>query len=83
MAAPAIFQQNKTSGSAVASLIFGILGLIGLFPLSIPAVICGHIARSHFSRGESIGGEGISMAGLILGYVTIGIYSQVIDIFIY
>jgi hypothetical protein len=44
----------------------------GGIPVAIPAVICGHVARSAIrkSRGEK-GGEGFALAGLILGYVAI------------
>ncbi len=68
-------QQKQTAGVAVASLVLGILGLILLGPFgSIPAVICGHLALSQFKRKpEGPGGNGLALAGLILGYVQIGL----------
>lgn len=60
-----------TPGTAVASLILGLLGLfcLGLFT-GIPAIICGHIARKQIreSSGRLTGG-GLALSGLILGYI--------------
>ena len=39
---------------------------------AIPAVICGHIARSKIRKsGGALGGTGIATAGLILGYIAL------------
>ena len=63
---------KKNSGLAVASLVCGILSLICLGLLSgIPAVICGHLARGKIKRDLSMGGEGLALAGLIMGYFSI------------
>src|SRR5258708_5953040 len=40
--------SQKTSGLAIASLIFGILFIF--FPLSIPAIVLGHIALSQIKK---------------------------------
>jgi len=66
--------QKQMVGVAVASLVLGILGLILIGPLgSIPAVICGHIAKSRIKQNPDIlTGDGMALAGLILGYVQIG-----------
>lgn len=62
----------QTSTTAVLSLVFGIVGWIGL-PLigAIVAVICGHIARGEIRRAPpgAVEGEGLAVAGLILGYL--------------
>jgi Domain of unknown function (DUF4190)/GYF domain 2 len=61
---------EQSQGLAVTSLILGILSLVGcsLFT-GIPAVICGHIARSRSnSFPERYGGAGLALAGLITGY---------------
>lgn len=62
----------QTSGSAVASLIFGILAWVFL-PLigALVAVILGHIARGEIRRAPrgAIEGDGLAIAGLVLGYV--------------
>ncbi|GAA3619332.1 hypothetical protein GCM10022419_126180 [Nonomuraea rosea] len=61
-----------TSGLAVASLIFGIAGLVGSWCLlgipSIAAVVLGHAATRQTKRGLRPG-HGLAVAGLILGYV--------------
>lgn len=67
-------QQKKTVGQAIASLVLGILSFL-MFGLltAIPAVICGHVAKSKInSDPENLKGEGQALAGLIMGYVVIG-----------
>ncbi len=62
--------QKTTSGLAITSLVCGILGFFCLGITSIVAVITGHLARSKIKRAtSSIGGEGLALAGLILGYL--------------
>jgi competence protein ComGC len=56
-------------------LVLGILGLVcfGLFT-GIPAVICGHQAQSRIRRsGGVLMGEGMALAGLITGYISIAL----------
>ncbi len=70
--------QPKTSALAIWSLVLGILGatllLACLGPLfAIPAVICGHLAYSQIKRSSgTLAGEGMALAGLITGYISIG-----------
>ncbi len=65
----------QTSGLAIASLILGILFI------SLPAVICGHIARKSIrtSKGR-LGGAGLAMAGLVLGYIEMLLVVTIIGI---
>lgn len=69
----------KTSPLAIWSLVLGILGLVLLVvcvgPLfAIPGVICGHLAYSRIKRsGGVLTGEGIALAGIITGYVSIAL----------
>jgi hypothetical protein len=60
----------KTNGLAIASLACGI-GQFAFGPLAtIPAIVCGHVARSQIKRtGEQ--GAGLALAGLILGWATV------------
>jgi hypothetical protein len=46
-----------------------------LGPLAaIPAIICGHVAKSKIKAAAgALGGDGLALAGLILGYVNIGL----------
>ncbi len=49
----------------------GILGISFVpFLAAIPAVICGHVARSEINKsGGRLGGGGMAVAGLITGYL--------------
>jgi len=66
----------RTSSLAVVSLIFGILAYVFLPGIgALVAVICGHSARSEIRRAPpgSIDGDGMALAGLILGWIQIGL----------
>ncbi|MBU0677787.1 MAG: DUF4190 domain-containing protein [Verrucomicrobia bacterium] len=67
--------QQDTPGIAIASLILGILGFVCLGPLAaIPAIVCGHMAKSRIKKSSgALKGDGMALAGLILGYVQIGL----------
>lgn len=64
-----------TSGLAIASMICGIVGyltcwFVGI--LGIPAVICGHMALNRINTSPyPVGGRGMAISGLILGYLGI------------
>ena len=71
----------RTSGLAVASLTLASIGLVmcicsgflaflGAFP-AIPAIICGHLARRELARDPILGGGGLALAGLIMGYICV------------
>jgi len=64
-------QQVRTAGTAVASLVLGILGFVCMGPLgALPAVVLGHVAWSKIRKsGGALQGEGLALAGLILGYI--------------
>jgi len=67
--------QKKTAGLAIASLVLGIAGMLMIGPLgAIPAVICGHMALSRIKSSEGeLEGHGLAVAGLVMGYVSIGL----------
>ena len=66
---PPIIVQAQSNGLAIASLILAILG-VGFGPFStIPAIICGHLGRAAFRKNPAIGGDGMAVAGLVIGYV--------------
>ncbi|MGH3291309.1 MAG: DUF4190 domain-containing protein [Trebonia sp.] len=59
-----------TNGLAVGSMVCGIAEIFTLGLAAIPAVILGHLARGQIRRtGER--GDGMAIAGLILGYLGI------------
>ena len=65
---------------AVASLVLGIVGLV-LCCLWIPellAVIFGGVALSQIKNNPGQSGRGMAIAGLVLGYVGVGILLLVI-----
>ena len=70
--------KPKTNGLALASMILGILGLtVGLCLLFFPvmpilAVIFGHIGLSQ-TRKTGAPGRGYAIAGMVTGYVGIGL----------
>lgn len=65
----------RTNGFAVGALVCGIIPFFG----GIPAVILGHVARGHIRRtGER--GDGMAVAGLILGYLWLSLWALVIII---
>lgn len=59
-----------TSGLATGSLVCGILEIFTLGMTSIPAVVLGHMARSEIRRTGKRG-DGMALAGLVLGYLAI------------
>ena len=72
---PVIPAENAPDSSlAIASLVTGILGWT-LIPLlgSIAAIITGHLAKREIKEShDTIRGNSMATAGLILGYIQIG-----------
>ncbi|MCI1020498.1 DUF4190 domain-containing protein [Microbacterium sp. C5A9] len=68
--------SRPTSGLALTSLICGIAGVV-LFWLFLPmlasivAVITGHMALRQIKADPSLGGRGMAIAGVIMGYVMV------------
>ena len=58
---------------AIWALILGIAALLFCcLPLAVPAIICGHLARSRIKLSPgAASGSGMAMAGLIMGYVSV------------
>jgi hypothetical protein len=66
---------RPSCSTATISLIFGILSWICLpFIGAVVAIICGHMARAEIRRAPGgMEGDGLAVAGLILGYVHVAI----------
>ena len=65
---PAYTGLTQSSGKAIASLICGIFAF--LFPAAVVAIVLGHLSLSEIRKSAGrLTGQGIAMAGLILGYV--------------
>src|ERR1700757_2092527 len=60
--------QTQTSGKAIASLVFGLLFFV---PFAfVVAVIFGHLGMSEIRKSAGrLKGDGLAMAGLVLGYM--------------
>ena len=59
--------KGGTNGWAIASLVTGI---VGFFPL---ALIFGYVALSQIKKDPSIGGRGFAVAGVVLGWIQVGL----------
>jgi Domain of unknown function (DUF4190) len=69
----------QTSGKAIASLVCGLF--LFAFPLSILAVIFGHLSVSEIRKSSGrLKGEGIAIAGLVLGYVGLAVIPLILII---
>lgn len=74
--------RRSTNGFAIASLVLGIVGVVfvlpslGIFLFMIPGVLAlvfGYIARRQIKQHDQ-DGAGMATAGIILGYVAVGLY---------
>ncbi len=68
---------RRTNGFAVGALACGIFGLF----LGLPAVILGHTARAQI-RESGERGDGMAIAGLVLGYLSLTIWMLIILVLI-
>ena len=73
---PSSQPKGGTSGLAIASLVNGIVWIFAfwIFALgSILALIFGYVALSQIKKDPSIGGRGMAIAGVVLGWIGVGI----------
>jgi len=65
-----VSSPKKTSGTAIASLVLGLVGIFFGLITSILAIIFGGVAISQINKSEGqIGGHGMAVAGLVLGII--------------
>lgn len=71
--------QGRTEGNAIASLILGIAAFV-VCPLipAILAVVFGNKAKQNIANDPSLEGEGLAKAGVILGWINIGLSALVV-----
>jgi hypothetical protein len=75
-----VVSSEKTNTLSIVALVSGIVGLTFIpFLASIVAVVTGHMARAEVRRTGEQGG-GLALAGLIMGYVGIGLAVIVISL---
>lgn len=75
---------RQTSALAITSLVSGLLGWTFL-PLvgSLVAIVTGHMARAEIRRGNGqVDGDGLAIAGLVLGWLVIAISVLTILVFV-
>jgi hypothetical protein len=74
-AAPAPpYGRPATNGMAVASMVLGILGMVGMIWIISPilALVFGYISKGQIDRsGGALEGRGYAIAGIVLGWVGI------------
>ncbi|MGC4016669.1 MAG: GYF domain-containing protein [Luteolibacter sp.] len=72
---PYVTPYAPTNGLAIASMVCGIVSIFMCWVHilgAIPAVICGHMALARINESPvPMGGRGMAIAGLILGYLCI------------
>lgn len=77
-----VYPARPSSGVAIAAMICGIVGFVFswatlfiLIPVlvSIAAVILGHVALGQLKKNPNLGGRGMAITGLVLGYIPIAI----------
>jgi Domain of unknown function (DUF4190) len=66
---------QPTSTLAIVSLISGIVSWFLIpFIAAVAAVITGHMAKNEIKKSNgTIGGNGLATAGLVLGYIQLGL----------
>ena len=72
---------SKTSGKAIASLVLGLLSIIGACFFGIPGLILGIMGLSDVSRsGGRVGGKGMAIFGIVLS--SLGILWTIVGVVI-
>jgi hypothetical protein len=75
---------GPTNGFAIASLVLGIIGLMGFPPLipSILGLVFGYKAKNEIDRSNGYEqGRGLAVAGIVLGWIAIAMVVLVIAFF--
>lgn len=68
-----------TSSLAIASLVTGILGFLGPVVFSLIAILTGYAARKDTrAAGSRVSGDGLATAGILMGWIQIGLVALVI-----
>jgi hypothetical protein len=63
-----------TDGKAVGALVCGIIGLAVCAPVGIAAIVLGGQSRRAIAdSGGRLQGDGMALAGLIMGWVAVGL----------
>jgi hypothetical protein len=74
---PPPVRPSPNNGLAIGSMVLGLLCLPTMGVSALPAVITGHIARSQIRRTKE-SGDGMATFGLVLGYLSMALWSLVL-----
>jgi hypothetical protein len=67
---PQYGSPGKTESTAIASLVLGIVGLVGcIFVAPILAIVFSNQAKNKIRQNPSLQGQGMATAGFVLGIV--------------
>ena len=76
-----VVTPKKDSGLAIASMVCGIAAWT-ILPILLPAiaaVVTGHLAKKEIREsGNTLGGDGMALAGLLMGYIQLGLFALAI-----
>lgn len=77
---PALPPIRRTSVLAIVSFAFSfaspVLGPLGF----VPGIVCGHLARSHCRKDRFIANADMALAGLIVGYAYLTLFSLSVSV---
>jgi hypothetical protein len=77
---PVYPNPNSTNGMAIAALVCSLAGLLTFISAPVGAVL-GHVARKQIrAKGEQ--GEGMALAGIIIGWAVTGLYVCLCGVYI-
>jgi Domain of unknown function (DUF4190) len=63
----------QTAGKAIGALVCGIVGLAVCAPVGLAAILLGNQARTEIAgSGGRLQGDGMAVAGLIMGWIAVG-----------
>jgi hypothetical protein len=77
-----VMQQSTTSGMAIASMVMGLLWMYWIG--SVLAICFGYAAKREIRRNPGrIEGQGMATAGIVLGWIGIGILAATIALWVF
>ncbi len=80
--------SRSTNGMSIASLVVSLAGLVLLFcygaggALGLVGAILGHVSRSQIRKRDEEG-KGLALAGIIVGWITVGISLIIVGLIIW
>jgi len=82
MDAPVNCSQSQTEPLAIISFVLSLCGWFGFaFFGWIPAIVCGHIARSKIRTGN-LQGDSFAVAGLVISYIGLALVAVAMVLFL-